>query len=72
MAFAGVRMDQPGIQPEGVKYAPNHLFTMQNSEFGPVYLDPAPADGYPFKLFGNQSGAIPLRAGAAGREALLA
>ncbi len=52
-------MNRPEVQPAGKKYSPNHLFTMEHAEFGPVYVDPVAAGGYRFKLFGNQSGAIP-------------
>jgi len=55
----GVRwrpMRRPDIEPPGEKYAPNHLFTVQNANGGPVYLDPVAADGRPFKLYCIQRG----------------
>ncbi len=49
-------MDRPDIRPEGEKYAPNHLFTVESANGGPIYIDPAPRDGRPFKFYCIQRG----------------
>ena len=49
-------MNQPDVQPPGEKYAPNHLFTVQASNGGTVYLDPVAEDDRPFKFFCVQRG----------------
>lgn len=49
-------MDRPDIQPGGEKYAPNHLFTVEGANGGPVYIDPVARDGRPFKFYCIQRG----------------
>ena len=49
-------MDRPDIQPQGEKFAPNHLHTVEAANGGPVYIDPCPEDGRPFKLYCIQRG----------------
>ncbi len=49
-------MNRPDIKPPGEKYAPNHLFTVQRANGGPVYIDPVAADGRPWKLYCIQRG----------------
>lgn len=45
-----------GIEPEGGKKAPHHLFTLRDTATGGVYIDPVADDGYRFKMFAHQSG----------------
>jgi hypothetical protein len=47
-------MDRPDIQPPGGKFSPNHLFTVDDADGGPVYLDPIAANGMRFKLYCTQ------------------
>ena len=49
-------LDAIGIDPGGQKLATNHLFTVERANGGPVYIDPDPADGYPFKFYCVQRG----------------
>ena len=49
-------MDRPDIQPDGEKYAPNHLFTVESANGGPVYIDPVARDGRRFKFYCIQRG----------------
>ncbi len=56
-------LNRPDIQPEGEKFAPNHLFTVEGANGGPVYIDPSARDGRPFKLYCIQrGGAVAKRA----------
>jgi len=47
-------MNRPDIQPPGAKFSPNHLFTIEAADGGPIYIDPRAADGLRFKLYCTQ------------------
>jgi hypothetical protein len=40
----------------GGKQAPHHVFTMPEAAAGGIYVDPLAEDGFPYKLFAQQSG----------------
>ena len=48
----------PKVSPplDQEKAAPNHLFTLPSGSGSPVYRDPLESGGYPFRIFGRQSG----------------
>ena len=49
-------MNRPDIQPPGEKIAPNHLYTVERANGGPVYCDERAVDGFPLKFFCVQRG----------------
>lgn len=51
-------MDLPDIKPDGEKYAPNHIFSLEGANGGPVYIDPVAKDGKKFKFCCVQRGGV--------------
>ena len=49
-------MNCPEIAPGGEKIAPHHLFAIEASNGGPVYVDQSSEDGKPLKFFFIQRG----------------
>ena len=47
-------LPQPSIDPPGGKLASNHIHTIAGAGAGGVFVDPAAADGYPFKVWARQ------------------
>lgn len=55
----------PGIEPEGGKTAPHHIFTLTDGAGGVAYQDPRANDGWRFRIYGRQDGPTAIRRAAA-------